>query len=152
MAFQKTLSIIKPDAVCRNLVGPICERFTAMDLWIVAARMQKLSLMQAKKLYAVHQGQAFLGDLLQLMTSGPLMLLILAGENAISRYRQLIGATDPKQALPGTLRADFATNIIENAVHGSDSPESAQYEMSLFFEEDYYFDLVAKYRHNSIKD
>lgn len=133
MAIERTLSIVKPDAVARNLIGRIYERFESSGLHVVAARMKYLSRREAEGFYAVHQGKPFFNDLIEFMISGPVMIQVLEGENAIQRNRELMGATDPAKAAPGTLRADFATSIEANAVHGSDSPENAAIEIAWFF-------------------
>jgi nucleoside-diphosphate kinase len=133
MALERTLSIIKPDAVAKNLIGQILARFEAAGLRIVAARMTQLSRTQAEGFYAVHRGRPFFPGLVEFMTSGPVLVQVLEGENAIARNRELMGATDPKQAAKGTIRADFASTIDANAVHGSDGPETAQFEVSYFF-------------------
>jgi len=133
MAFERTLSIIKPDAVKKNLVGQILARFEAAGLRIIAARMMFLSRAEAEGFYAVHRGRPFFADLVQFMTSGPVLVQVLEGDNAIAKNRELMGATDPKKAARGTIRADFATSIDANAVHGSDSPETAQTEIAYFF-------------------
>jgi nucleoside-diphosphate kinase len=133
MPKQLTLSIIKPDAVRKQFIGPIYQRFVDKGLKVVAARMEQLSLKQAEGFYAVHKERPFFNDLVQFMISGPVMIQVLSGENAIQVYRDLMGATNPANAAPGTIRADFAESIDENAVHGSDSPETAQQEVSYFF-------------------
>lgn len=133
MAIERTLSIIKPDAVAKNVIGQIYSRFEEAGLRIVAARMMHLSRAQAEAFYAVHRERPFFNDLVDFMTSGPVMVQVLEGESAISRNRDLMGATDPKKADPGTIRADFATSIEENVVHGSDSVENAQIEIAYFF-------------------
>lgn len=133
MAVERTLSIIKPDAVAKNLIGAIYSRFEQAGLRIVAAKMLQLNQQQAEGFYAVHKDRPFFKDLVQFMTSGPIMVQVLEGENAIARNRELMGATDPKKAAPGTIRADFASNVEENAVHGSDSPETAETEINYFF-------------------
>ncbi len=133
MALERTLSIIKPDAVKKNLIGKILARFEAAGLRIVAARMLHLSREQAEGFYAVHRQRPFFRDLVQFMTSGPVLIQVLEGENAIARYRELMGATDPKKAERGTIRADFAESIDANAVHGSDSPDTARMEVAYFF-------------------
>jgi len=135
MPQQRTLSIIKPDAVVKNQIGPIYHRITAAGLWIVAAKMQQLTLAQAECFYGIHQDRPFFHDLVRFMSSGPVMLQILASETAVSRYRSLMGTTDPKQAAPNTLRADFGTSVDRNAVHGSDSEATARYEIALLFRE-----------------
>jgi len=133
MAVERTLSIIKPDAVAKNAIGPILSRFEAAHLRIVAARLMKLSAEQAGAFYSVHKERPFFGDLVKFMTSGPVMIQVLEGENAIARNRELMGATDPRKAAPGTIRADFAESIDANAVHGSDGPETARAEIGFFF-------------------
>ena len=133
MALERTLSIIKPDAVKKNLIGKILARFEAAGLRIVAARMMHLSREQAEGFYAVHRQRPFFRDLVQFMTSGPVLIQVLEGENAIARNRELMGATDPKKAERGTIRADFAESIDANAVHGSDAPETAATEIAYFF-------------------
>lgn len=135
MSLESTFSIIKPDAVAKNQIGPIYARFAAANLWVTAARMQQLTVVQAERLYNMHHSRPFFNELVRFMTSGPVMLQVLSGEKAITRYRDLMGATNPQQAAPGTLRADFATSLERNAVHGSDSAEMAAYEISLFFNE-----------------
>jgi nucleoside-diphosphate kinase len=130
---QRTLSIIKPDAVAKNAIGQIYARFEAAGLTIVAARMTKLAREQAEGFYAVHRERPFFGDLVKFMTSGPVMIQVLEGENAIQKNRDLMGATDPKKAAPGTIRADFADSIDANAVHGSDAPATAATEIAYFF-------------------
>lgn len=133
MATERTLSIIKPDAVAKNAIGAILKRFEDAGLRIVAARMMHLSPEQAGGFYAVHKERPFYGELCQFMSSGPVLISVLEGENAISKNRELMGATDPKKAAPGTIRADFADSIDANAVHGSDGPETAAWEISFFF-------------------
>jgi len=133
MALERTLSIVKPDAVKKNAIGKILARFEAAGLRIVAARMMHLSREQAEGFYAVHRQRPFFRDLVQFMTSGPVLIQVLEGENAIAKNRELMGATDPKKAERGTIRADFADSIDANAVHGSDSPESARMEVAYFF-------------------
>lgn len=133
---QRTLSIIKPDAVSRNVIGEIYTRFERAGLKIVAARMQHLSREQAEGFYAVHRERPFFNDLVEFMTSGPVMIQVLEGADAIARNRELMGATDPRQAAPGTIRADFATSIDANAVHGSDAEETAAEEIRFFFGDD----------------
>ncbi len=135
MAIERTFSIIKPDAVAKNLIGSIYQRFEQGGLRIVAARMLHLSREQAAAFYAVHQERPFFGELIDFMTSGPIMVQVLEGENAIARNRELMGATDPAKAAPGTIRADFATEVTENAVHGSDGPNTAAVEIAFFFPE-----------------
>jgi nucleoside-diphosphate kinase len=133
MAVERTLSIIKPDAVARNAIGQILARFEAAGLRIVAARMKHLSRAEAEGFYAVHRERPFFKDLVEFMISGPVMIQVLEGEGAIARNRDLMGATDPKKAAPGTIRADFAKSIDANAVHGSDAPETARAEIAYFF-------------------
>ncbi len=133
MAFEYTLSIIKPDAVAKNAVGEIVSRFEKGGLKVVAARMMHLSPEQAGEFYAVHKARPFYADLVKFMTSGPVFVQVLAGDNAIAKNRDLMGATNPKEAKPGTIRADFADSIDANAVHGSDGPETAAQEIAFFF-------------------
>lgn len=133
MAVERTLSIIKPDAVSRNVIGQIYSRFEQAGLRIVAARMKHLTQREAEGFYEVHRARPFFGDLVRFMTSGPVVIQVLEGENAVARHRDIMGATDPKKAAPGTIRADFAASIDENAVHGSDSLENAKVEISYFF-------------------
>ncbi|HCX32351.1 MAG TPA: nucleoside-diphosphate kinase [Rhodocyclaceae bacterium] len=133
MGIERTLSIIKPDAVAKNLIGRITSRFETNGLKIVAARMAWLSRAQAEGFYAVHRGRPFFDDLVEFMSSGPVMIQVLEGENAIAKNRELMGATDPKKAAPATIRADFAQSIEANAVHGSDAPETAATEIAYFF-------------------
>ena len=133
MAVERTLSIVKPDAVAKNVIGEIYTRFERAGLAIVAARMMRLSRQQAEGFYAVHKERSFFTDLVDFMTSGPVMIQVLQGENAIQQNRDLMGATDPKRAAKGTIRADFAQSIDANAVHGSDSPENAATEIAYFF-------------------
>jgi nucleoside-diphosphate kinase len=133
MALERTLSIIKPDAVAKNLIGQILARFEAAGLRVVAARMMRLSRAQAEGFYAVHRERPFFASLVNFMISGPVLVQVLEGEGAIARTRELMGATDPKQAAKGTIRADFAATIEANAVHGSDGPGTAQFEVSYFF-------------------
>ncbi len=133
MATERTLSIIKPDAVAKNVVGEIVARFEKAGLRVVAARMMQLSRAQAEGFYAEHAARPFFPDLVAFMTSGPVLVQVLEGEDAVLRNRDLMGATDPKKAAPGTLRADFAQSIDENAVHGSDSTQSATREIGYFF-------------------
>lgn len=136
MATERTLSIIKPDAVGKNLIGKIAGRFEDAGLKIVAMKMLHLSKEQAEGFYAEHQGRPFFEPLVAFMTSGPVVVQVLEGENAILANRELMGATNPQEAAPGTIRADFATSIDENAAHGSDSPESAAREVAYFFNDD----------------
>lgn len=133
---QRTLSIIKPDAVAKNVIGDIYSKFERAGLKIVAARMQHLSREQAEGFYAVHRERPFFADLVSFMISGPVMIQVLEGPDAIARNRELMGATDPRQAAPGTIRAEFASSIDANAVHGSDAPETAQQEIAYFFKSD----------------
>ena len=135
MAVERTLSIIKPDAVKKNVVGKIIARFEKAGLKVVAARMMQLSRTQAEGFYAVHRGRPFFRDLVEFMTSGPVLVQVLEGEQAIAKNRELMGATDPKKAAKGTIRADFADSIDANAVHGSDGPETARKEIAFFFPE-----------------
>jgi nucleoside-diphosphate kinase len=133
MAIERTLSIVKPDAVAKNVVGQIYARFEKAGLRIVAARMMHLSQQQAEGFYAVHRERPFFRDLVQFMVSGPIMVQVLEGEGAIAKNRELMGATDPRKAEKGTIRADFADSIDANAVHGSDSAETARVEIGYFF-------------------
>jgi nucleoside-diphosphate kinase len=133
MAVERTLSIIKPDAVARNVIGEIYSRFEKAGLKIVAARMAHLSRAEAEGFYAVHKERPFFRDLVAFMTSGPVMIQVLEGEDAIARNRELMGATDPKKAATGTIRADFAASIDANAVHGSDAAATARDEVAYFF-------------------
>ena len=133
MALERTLSIVKPDAVRKNVIGQILARFEAAGLRIVAARMMHLSPAEAEGFYAVHRGRPFFNDLVQFMTSGPVLVQVLEGDDAIARNRELMGATDPKKAAKGTIRADLAESIDANAVHGSDGPETAKTEIAYFF-------------------
>ncbi len=133
MATERTLSIIKPDAVAKNVIGQIYSRFESKGLKIVGARMMMLSTQQAEGFYAVHRERPFFKDLVKFMTSGPVMIQVLEGEGAIQKNRDLMGATDPKKAAPGTIRGDFAGSIDANAVHGSDGPHTAASEIAYFF-------------------
>ena len=133
MAIQRTLSIIKPDAVAKNVIGKIYSRFETNGLRIVAAQMRQLSRAEAEGFYAVHRERPFFKALVDFMISGPVMIQVLEGENAIAKNRELMGATDPKKAEKGTIRADFAESIDANAVHGSDAPETAAVEVAYFF-------------------
>lgn len=133
MAVERTLSIIKPDAVAKNVIGQIYARFEAAGLKVVAARMAHLSRVEAENFYAIHRERPFFKDLVEFMISGPVMIQVLEGENAIAKNRELMGATDPKKAEQGTIRADFAESIDANAVHGSDAPETAAVEIACFF-------------------
>lgn len=133
MAVERTLSIIKPDAVAKNVIGEIYSRFETNGLKIIAARMLHLSQAEAEGFYAVHRGRPFFNDLVKFMISGPVMVQVLEGEDAIRKNRDLMGATDPKKAEKGTIRADFAESIDANAVHGSDAPETAAVEIAYYF-------------------
>jgi nucleoside-diphosphate kinase len=133
MAVERTLSIIKPDAVAKNVIGQIYTRFEGAGLQVIAARMMQLSRADAEGFYAVHRERLFFGDLVEFMISGPVMIQVLEGDNAIQQNRDLMGATDPKKAAKGTIRADFAQSIDANAVHGSDSAENAAVEIAYFF-------------------
>lgn len=135
MSIQRTLSIVKPDAVAKNVIGEIYSRFEKAGLKIIAAKMVHLSEQEAGKFYAVHKERPFFGELVKFMTSGPVMVQVLEGENAIAKNRELMGATDPKKADKGTIRADFAESIDANAVHGSEAPETAAVEIAFFFPE-----------------
>ncbi|WP_018138258.1 MULTISPECIES: nucleoside-diphosphate kinase [unclassified Thioalkalivibrio] len=136
MAAERTLSIIKPDAVSKNVIGEIYSRFEKAGLQVVAARMMQLSREQAEGFYDVHKERPFFNDLVEFMISGPVMVQVLEGEGAIAKNREIMGATNPKDAAPGTIRADFATSIDENAVHGSDAAETAAREIEFFFGND----------------
>ncbi|MBK5104514.1 MAG: nucleoside-diphosphate kinase [Burkholderiales bacterium] len=133
MALERTLSIIKPDAVAKNVIGKIYSRFETKGLKLIAARMLHLSRAEAEGFYAVHKGRPFFEDLVKFMISGPVMVQVLEGEDAIAKNRELMGATDPKKADKGTIRADFADSIDANAVHGSDAVETAKVEIAYFF-------------------
>ena len=133
MAIERTFSIIKPDAVAKNVIGEIISRFEKNGLRIIASRMLHLTKEQAQGFYAVHKERPFYNDLVEFMTSGPVVVQVLEGENAISKNRELMGATNPAEAAPGTIRADFAKTVDENAVHGSDAPETAAQEIEFFF-------------------
>jgi len=135
MPIERTLSIIKPDGVGRNLIGDVYRRFEQAGLQVVAARMMRLSQAEAEGFYAVHRERPFFKDLVRFMTSGPVMVQVLEGEGAIAKNREVMGATDPKKAAKGTIRADLATSIDENIVHGSDAPDTAAREISYFFRE-----------------
>ena len=135
MAVERTLSIIKPDAVAKNVIGKIYSRFESNGLRIVAAKMKYLTREEAEGFYAVHKERPFFADLVKFMTSGPVMVQVLEGENAVAKNRELMGATNPKEADPGTIRADFASSIDANAVHGSDSLANAAIEVAYFFGE-----------------
>ena len=133
MALERTLSIIKPDAVAKNVIGQIYARFEAAGLKVIAAKMAQLSRAEAEAFYAVHRAPPFFGDLDSFLSSGPVMIQVLEGEGAIAKNRELMGATDPKKAAAGTIRADFAQSIDANAVHGSDAAETARVEIAYFF-------------------
>jgi len=135
MAVERTLSIVKPDGVEKNLIGEVYRRFEQAGLRIVAARMMHLTRTEAEGFYAVHRERPFFGDLCAYMTSGPVVVQVLEGEDAVARNREIMGATDPKKAAPGTIRADLAKSIEENVVHGSDSAENAAREIAYFFAE-----------------
>ncbi len=136
MAAERTLSIIKPDAVAKNVIGKIYSRFEDAGLTIVAARMMHLTREQAEGFYAVHKERPFFKDLVEFMISGPVIVQVLEGENAVAKHRDIMGATDPQKAAPGTIRADFAKTVDENAVHGSDAAETAAQEIAFFFGDD----------------
>jgi len=133
MALERTLSIVKPDGVKKNLIGAVYGRFEQAGLQVIAARMTNLSQKQAEGFYDVHRERPFFKDLVKYMTSGPVIVQVLEGDNAVLKHRDLMGATDPKKAAPGTIRADFASSIEENVVHGSDSAENAANEIAYFF-------------------
>jgi nucleoside-diphosphate kinase len=133
MALERTLSIIKPDAVAKDVIGQIYSRFESAGLKIIAAKMAHLSRGEAEAFYAVHKARPFFNDLVKFMISGPVMIQVLEGDNAIAKNRELMGATDPQKAAKGTIRADFAESIDANAVHGSDGPETAKTEIAYFF-------------------
>jgi nucleoside-diphosphate kinase len=133
MALERTLSIVKPDGVGRNLIGEVYRRFETAGLAIIAARMLRLAQREAEAFYAVHRERPFFNDLVRYMTSGPVMVQVLEAEQAIARNREIMGATDPKKAAPGTIRADLAESIERNVVHGSDAPETAAREIAFFF-------------------
>jgi nucleoside-diphosphate kinase len=135
MPIERTLSIVKPDGVARNLIGEVYSRFEKAGLRIVAARMLHLSQSEAEAFYGVHRERPFFKDLVRFMTSGPVIAQVLEGEGAIAKHRDVMGATDPKKAAPGTIRADLATSIDENVVHGSDAPDTAAREIGFFFRE-----------------
>lgn len=136
MALERTLSIVKPDAVAKNVIGEIYSRFEKAGLKIVAAKYKQLTREEAEGFYSVHKERPFFGALVEFMTSGPVMIQALEGENAVAAHRDLLGATNPKDAAPGTIRADFADSIDANAAHGSDSVENAQTEIAYFFKND----------------
>jgi nucleoside-diphosphate kinase len=133
MALERTLSIVKPDGVSADLIGEVYRRFEKAGLAVIAARMLQLSQREAEAFYAVHRERAFFPDLVRYMSSGPVMIQVLEGENAVARNRDIMGATDPKKAAPGTIRADLAESIERNVVHGSDAPETAAREIAFFF-------------------
>ena len=133
MAMERTISIIKPDAVAKNVIGEIYSRFEKAGLQIVAARMEHLSVEKAGEFYAIHRERPFYSDLIEFMTSGPVIVQVLEGEDAINRHREVMGATNPAEAAVGTIRADFAQTLDENAVHGSDGPDTAKSEIEFFF-------------------
>ena len=133
MTMERTLSVIKPDAVAKNVIGQICSRLEAAGLRIVAARMVHLSRARTEAFYAVHKDRSFFPELVEFMTSGPCMVQVLEGEDAIAKNREVMGATNPADAAPGTIRADFAVEVTENAVHGSDGPDTANNEIEFFF-------------------
>ena len=135
MPIERTLSIVKPDGVARNLIGEVYRRFEQAGLRVVAARMLHLSLAEAEGFYAVHRERPFFRDLVKFMTSGPVMVQVLEGEGAIAKHREVMGATDPKKAAAGTIRADLAQSIDENVVHGSDAADTAAREIAFFFRE-----------------
>jgi nucleoside-diphosphate kinase len=142
MALERTLSIIKPDAVGKNVIGKIISRFEDANLQVVAARMAQLSRAQAEGFYEVHKERPFFKDLVSFMISGPVLIQVLQGENAVAKNREIMGATNPKDAAPGTVRKDFADSIDENAVHGSDSLENAKNEIAFFFKAEEVCDRV----------
>ena len=136
MAIERTISIIKPDAISKNIIGEIYSRFEKGGLTVIASKMKHLSQADAEGFYAIHKERPFFGELVEFMTSGPVMIQLLEGESAVAKNRELMGATNPAEADAGTIRADFAQSIDENAVHGSDSAENAKIEMDFFFSED----------------
>jgi nucleoside-diphosphate kinase len=135
MAIERTLSIIKPDGVAKNIIGKIYNRFEKAGMQIIAAKMLQLSKEQVGEFYAVHKERPFYGELIEFMTSGPVMVQVLEGENAISKNREVMGATNPEEAAAGTIRADFAKTVDENVVHGSDGPDTAKEEIAFFFQD-----------------
>lgn len=135
MSVERTLSIIKPDGVAKNIIGEVYSRFEKAGLKVVAAKMMQLSQAQAQEFYAVHKERPFYKDLVSFMISGPVMVQVLEGENAIAKNREVMGATNPKDAAPGTIRADFANSVDENVVHGSDAAETAKQEIAFFFKD-----------------
>ena len=136
MSLERTLSIVKPDAVRKNVIGKILDRFERADLKVIACKMLLLTRDQAEEFYAVHRERAFFRELVEYMVSGPVVIQVLEGESAIQRNREVMGATNPQDADPGTIRADFAESVQANAVHGSDGPETAQNEIAFFFRDD----------------
>lgn len=144
MPIERTLSIIKPDAVAKQVIGEIITRFEKAGLKVVAAKMVHLSKNEAEQFYAVHKARPFFANLVSFMSSGPVLVQVLEGENAIALNRQIMGATNPKEAAPGTIRADFATSIDHNAVHGSDAPETAAQEIAFFFKPNEIMTYVSK--------
>ena len=142
MTIERTFSIIKPDAVAKNVIGEIVSRFEKNGLRVVASKMMQLTQEQAEGFYAVHKERPFFNDLVKFMISGPIVAQVLEGENAVLKNRELMGATNPKEAAPGTIRADFAVSIDENAVHGSDAPETAKEEIAFFFSADELCDRI----------
>ncbi|OGT57843.1 MAG: nucleoside-diphosphate kinase [Gammaproteobacteria bacterium RIFCSPHIGHO2_12_FULL_42_10] len=133
MSTERTLSIIKPDAMAKHIIGDIINRFEKNNLHVVAARMMHLSQSEAEQFYLVHHARPFYADLVSFMSSGPVLVMVLEGDDAIAKNRQIMGATNPKEALPGTIRADLAESIDHNAVHGSDAAETARHEIAFFF-------------------
>jgi nucleoside-diphosphate kinase len=133
MAIERTLSIVKPDGIAKGVIGQVVSRLESAGLKPIAMRMTQLSRAEAEGFYAVHKARPFFADLVKFMTSGPVLLMVLEGENAIARNREVMGATDPKKAAEGTIRRDFATDIEKNTVHGSDAPETARFEVAYFF-------------------
>jgi nucleoside-diphosphate kinase len=136
MATERTLSIIKPDATARNITGKIIDKLESAGLRVIAQKRMRLTRRQAEEFYAVHKERPFYGELVEFMSSGPVVVQVLEGEDAIARNREVMGATNPKDAAPGTIRAEFAGSVGENAVHGSDAPETAREEIAFFFQED----------------
>jgi nucleoside-diphosphate kinase len=133
MAIERTFSIIKPDAVAKNVIGPVIAKLEAAGLRVIASKMVRLTEIQARAFYAVHKDRPFYTDLVKFMTEGPVIVQVLEGENAVARNREIMGATNPEKADPGTIRKEFATNIERNAVHGSDAPDTARTEIAFFF-------------------
>ncbi len=134
MAIEQTLSIIKPDAVQKNLIGEVLCRLEKTGLHVIASKMVHLTRKRAESFYAVHSARSFYGDLVAFISSGPVLVSVLEGENAILKHREIMGATDPKEAAPGTIRADFAESIERNVIHGSDGPDTARFEIDFFFQ------------------